>query len=70
MARHDPYRVIRLADNDGGTHMVMKLADFGDYMKSQLKQGYTEEQAMELLTTRGIANGLVGSKQAMLLRRM
>lgn len=69
MARRDQYRVIRLADDDGGTHMVMKLADFGDYMKSQLKQGYTEEQAMELLTTRGIANGLVGSKQAMLLKK-
>lgn len=69
MARRDPYRVFRLADDDGGTHMVMKLADFGDFMKSQLKQGYSEEQAMELLTTRGIANGLVGSKQAMLLKK-
>jgi len=69
MARRDQYRVFRLADDDGGTHMVMKLADFGDYMKSQLKQGYSEEQAMELLTTRGIANGLVGSKQAMLLKK-
>lgn len=69
MARRDQYRVFRLADDDGGTHMVMKLADFGDYMKSQLKQGYTEEDAYELLTTRGIANGLVGSKQAMLLKK-
>jgi hypothetical protein len=69
MARRDQYRVFRLADNDGGTHMVIKVADYGDFMKAQLKQGYTEEQALELLTTRGIANGLVGSKKAMLLKK-
>ena len=64
MARRDQYRVFRLADDDKGSHIALKVADFGDYMKSQLKQGYTEEEAIDMLTTRGISDAMVASKQA------
>lgn len=64
MARRDQYRVFRLADDDKGSHIALKVADFGDYMKQQLKQGYTEEEAIDMLTTRGISDAMVASKQA------
>lgn len=69
MARREPYRVFRLPDTEGGSHMAIKVSDFGDYMKQQLSNGYTEAQAMEMLVNRGTVGSMVSGKKALLLQK-
>lgn len=69
LARRDQYRVFRLTDSSNGSHMAMKEADFGEYMKDKLKVGYTEEQALDMLSSKGVSEALVASKQALRFRK-